>query len=58
MPALLLYITHISLTDILTRLTSTLTRSGKCYKNGFHEKKAHVSTSAQLLHVHNVHNVV
>ena len=56
MPALLLYITHISLTDTLTRLTST--RSGKCYKNDFHEIKAHVSTSAQLLHVHNVHNVV
>ena len=33
-----LYITHIKFTYTVTRLTSTLIKSVKCYKNDYHEK--------------------
>ena len=34
-----LHITHISFTYTVSRLTSTLIRSVKCYKKDYHEKK-------------------
>ena len=39
MPALhYIYITHIKFTYTVTRLTSTLIKSVRCYKNDYHEK--------------------
>ena len=47
--------THISFMNTVTTLTSTLIKSVNCYKKDYHEK-THVSTSALLLHAHNVFN--
>ena len=59
MPALHYTSLHIIFTYTVTRLTSTLIKSGKSYKKDYHEikkkkKTTHVSPSAQLLHVHNI----
>ena len=37
--SIVLYIIHISFTYTVTRLTSTLIRSVKCYKSDYHDKK-------------------
>ena len=46
MPALhyTVYITHIKFTYTVTRLTSTLIKSVRCYKNDYHEKMINYNT--------------